>query len=105
MFWNLGEQEELQSLWNKYYAKCHGIIYVIDSTDGERLSESKEAFEKVVLSEALDGILILVLANKQNVETCLSIPDIKTTFSDCTCKIGQQVCLPPACTALTGKGV
>ncbi|XP_043335933.1 ADP-ribosylation factor-related protein 1 isoform X3 [Cervus elaphus] len=51
-----------------YYAECHGVIYVIDSTDEERLSESKQAFEKMVISEALDGVPILVLANKQDVE-------------------------------------
>nr|XP_008994524.1 ADP-ribosylation factor-related protein 1 isoform X3 [Callithrix jacchus] len=68
MFWDLGGQEELQSLWDKYYAECHGVIYVIDSTDEERLAESKQAFEKVVTSEALCGVPILVLANKQDVE-------------------------------------
>ncbi|XP_039092882.1 ADP-ribosylation factor-related protein 1 isoform X3 [Hyaena hyaena] len=102
MFWDLGGQEELQSLWDKYYAECHGVIYVIDSTDEERLSESKRAFEKMVTSEALDGVPILVLANKQDVETCLSIPDIKTAFSDCTSKIGRRDCLTQACSALTG---
>uniref|UniRef100_A0A9L0JU03 ARF related protein 1 n=1 Tax=Equus asinus TaxID=9793 RepID=A0A9L0JU03_EQUAS len=45
LFWDLGGQEELQSLWDKYYAECHGVIYVIDSTDEERLSESKQAFD------------------------------------------------------------
>uniref|UniRef100_A0AC11BK48 ADP ribosylation factor related protein 1 n=1 Tax=Ovis aries TaxID=9940 RepID=A0AC11BK48_SHEEP len=105
MFWDLGGQEELQSLWDKYYAECHGVIYVIDSTDEERLSESKQAFEKMVTSEALDGVPILVLANKQDVETCLSIPDIKTAFSDCASKIGRRDCLTQACSALTGKGV
>ncbi|XP_073744471.1 ADP-ribosylation factor-related protein 1 isoform X2 [Callorhinus ursinus] len=88
-----------------YYAECHGVIYVIDSTDEERLSESKRAFEKMVTSEALGGVPILVLANKQDVETCLSIPDIKTAFSDCTSKIGRRDCLTQACSALTGKGV
>lgn len=28
----------------QYYAESHGVIYVIDSTDEERLSESKRAF-------------------------------------------------------------
>lgn len=28
----------------QYYAESHGVIYVIDSTDEERLAESKEAF-------------------------------------------------------------
>lgn len=102
MFWDLGGQEELQSLWDKYYAECHGVIYVIDSTDEERLSESKQAFEKMVASEALDGVPILVLANKQDVEPCLSIPDIKTAFSDCISKIGRRDCLTQACSALTG---
>ena len=35
-FWDLGGQEELQSLWDKYYAECHAIIYMIDSTDRQR---------------------------------------------------------------------
>ncbi|XP_074699777.1 ADP-ribosylation factor-related protein 1 isoform X2 [Strix aluco] len=102
MFWDLGGQEELQSLWDKYYAESHGVIYVIDSTDEERLSESKRAFEKMITSEALEGVPILVLANKQDVETCLSIPDIKTAFSDCINKIGKRDCLTQACSALTG---
>ncbi|EMP33286.1 ADP-ribosylation factor-related protein 1 [Chelonia mydas] len=105
MFWDLGGQDELQSLWDKYYAESHGVIYVIDSTDEERLSDSKRAFEKVVTSEALEGVPILVLANKQDVETCLSIPDIKTAFSDCINKIGRRDCLTQACSALTGNGV
>ncbi|XP_012583625.1 PREDICTED: ADP-ribosylation factor-related protein 1 [Condylura cristata] len=87
------------------YAECHGVIYVIDSTDEERLSESKRAFEKMVTSEALDGVPILVLANKQDVEPCLSIPDIKTAFSDCASKVGRRDCLTQACSALTGQGV
>ncbi|XP_064321542.1 ADP-ribosylation factor-related protein 1 isoform X3 [Phalacrocorax carbo] len=77
MFWDLGGQEELQSLWDKYYAESHGVIYVIDSTDEERLSESKRAFEKMITSEALEGVPILVLANKQDVE--VSIPHNKLT--------------------------
>lgn len=35
-------------------------------------------------------------------QTCLSIPDIKTAFSDCINKIGKRDCLTQACSALTG---
>uniref|UniRef100_UPI0037E7B825 ADP-ribosylation factor-related protein 1 n=1 Tax=Semicossyphus pulcher TaxID=241346 RepID=UPI0037E7B825 len=105
MFWDLGGQEELQSLWDKYYAESHGVIYVIDSTDEERLSESKEAFEKMISSEVLEGVPLLVLANKQDVPDCLSVPDIKTAFSDSAPKIGKRDCLVQPCTALTGDGV
>uniref|UniRef100_A0A8C5DDI8 ADP-ribosylation factor-related protein 1 n=1 Tax=Gouania willdenowi TaxID=441366 RepID=A0A8C5DDI8_GOUWI len=102
MFWDLGGQEELQSLWDKYYAESHGLIYVIDSTDEERMSESKEAFEKMISSEALESVPLLVLANKQDVPNCLSVPDIKTAFSDCASKIGKRDCLVQPCSALTG---
>lgn len=47
MFWDLGGQEELQSLWDKYYAESHGIIYIIDSVDTTRIPESKVAFGRL----------------------------------------------------------
>lgn len=43
-FWDLGGQNELQSLWDKYYQESHAIIYVVDSHDRERMEESKAVF-------------------------------------------------------------
>jgi ADP-ribosylation factor related protein 1 len=45
----LGGQEELQALWDKYYAECHGVIYTVDSNDRERVEESKKSFDQVKL--------------------------------------------------------
>ncbi|CAH2303002.1 ADP-ribosylation factor-related 1 [Pelobates cultripes] len=59
MFWDLGGQDELQSLWDKYYAESHGVIYMIDSTDETRLSESKRAFGEfkmmILVASGLNG--------------------------------------------------
>uniref|UniRef100_UPI00358FFCA0 ADP-ribosylation factor-related protein 1-like n=1 Tax=Myxine glutinosa TaxID=7769 RepID=UPI00358FFCA0 len=105
MFWDLGGQEELQSLWDKYYAECHGLIYVVDSVDEERLPESRQAFDKMVSSETLEGVPLLLLVNKQDVEGCLSVPEIKTSFGESASKIGKRDCLLQPCSALTGNGV
>ena len=35
-FWDLGGQEELQLLWDKYYAECHAVVYMIDSAETAR---------------------------------------------------------------------
>lgn len=43
-FWDLGGREELQSLWDKYYAESHAVIYVVDSSDRKRIPESKATF-------------------------------------------------------------
>ena len=61
-----GGQEELQSLWDKYYAECHAIIYVVDSVDVERIEESVIAFRKMITNEHLNGVPLLLLANKQD---------------------------------------
>lgn len=46
----------------QYYAECHGVIYVIDSTDEERLNESKQAFGgcSVVGEEGTGGHWVLL---------------------------------------------
>lgn len=44
----------------QYYAESHGVIYVIDSTDEERLSESKRAFGKY----SVNKLSWMVVSNK-----------------------------------------
>ena len=65
-FWDLGGQEELQALWDKYYAECHAIIYTLDSNDRERVQESKKSFDAMISNSNLIGVPLLVLANKQD---------------------------------------
>lgn len=52
-FWDLGGQQELQSLWDKYYQESHAIIYVIDSHDRERMGESKAVFGELFTLNAM----------------------------------------------------
>lgn len=104
-FWDLGGQEDLQSLWDKYYAESHGVIYIIDSSDRERLESSKEAFDKMVGNESLEGVPLLVLGNKQDIDGCLSIRDIKSVFNDTAHRIGRRDCLVLPVSALKGDGV
>lgn len=105
MFWDLGGQEELQSLWDKYYAESHGIIYLVDSVDTERIQESKQAFDKMLSSENLDTVPLLILANKQDVLSCASVLDIKKAFHDSSVSIGSRDCMIRPVSALTGQGV
>lgn len=105
-FWDLGGQEELQSLWDKYYAECHGIIYMIDSTDRARLEESWLAFDKMIQNEQLIGLPLLVACNKQDlVDECMSIPEIKKQFNKSSSQIGIRNCMVTSTSALTGEGV
>jgi ADP-ribosylation factor related protein 1 len=88
-FWDLGGQEELQSLWDKYYAESHAIIYMIDSCDRERLEESWVAFDKMIGNEQLAGLPLLVACNKQDLDDCMTVPEIKRVFNKSANNMGN----------------
>lgn len=66
IFWDLGGQVRMRSIWEKYFAEAHGMIYVIDAADEERMEEARLALEAVHQHEELRDIPILLLANKQD---------------------------------------
>jgi len=68
-FWDLGGQEGLRTIWERYFPDADAIIYVVDTGDAERLYEAKAAFEHVMHNKKLDGLPVLVVANKQDHRT------------------------------------
>uniref|UniRef100_A0A182Q701 ADP-ribosylation factor-related protein 1 n=1 Tax=Anopheles farauti TaxID=69004 RepID=A0A182Q701_9DIPT len=104
-FWDLGGQQELQSLWDKYYSESHAVIYVVDSNDRVRMNESKEVFDRMISNEYLSGIPLLVLANKQDLPDCMGVREIKPVFQEAGHLIGRRDCLVMPVSALTGEGV
>ncbi|CAG8643579.1 1438_t:CDS:2, partial [Racocetra fulgida] len=89
-FWDLGGQRELQGIWEKYYSECHAIIFVVDSTDKERIEECKEIFEKIITNEEVEGVPVLMLANKQDLPNSLKVEEIKEIFNKIALKLGAR---------------
>ncbi|KAF2874213.1 P-loop containing nucleoside triphosphate hydrolase protein [Massariosphaeria phaeospora] len=103
--WDVGGQHSLRGLWQSYYASCHAIVFVIDSSDvgnasledlaaasanpgatpnpnidTGRLDECRLVLESVLANEDASGVPILVLANKQDREDCVEVVRIKEGF-------------------------
>ena len=70
--WDLGGQSEFRPYWKCYYEKANGIVFVIDSTDKERLDIAKQELFVLINEEELQGVPIVILANKQDIEGALS---------------------------------
>ncbi|TRY74998.1 hypothetical protein TCAL_08648 [Tigriopus californicus] len=104
-FWDLGGQEELQALWDKYYAECHAVIFTVDSHDRERVSESKAAFDAMISNSNITGVPLLVLANKQDLPESMGVREVKPIFQDNDEKIGNRECMVLPTSGLTGDGV
>ena len=43
---DLGGSKSIRKIWEKYYAEVHGIIFVVDASDEERLAEAKTTLEE-----------------------------------------------------------
>jgi ADP-ribosylation factor-like protein 1 len=70
--WDLGGQSELRPYWRCYFSKTNAIVFVIDSTDKDRLDTVKNELFFLIQEEDLQGVPIAILANKQDLEGALS---------------------------------
>ncbi|KAI7874802.1 ARF/SAR superfamily [Lichtheimia hyalospora FSU 10163] len=104
-FWDLGGQQDLQSIWERYYPECHGIVFVVDSTDSKRLEECRDTFERIITNDQVEGVPILMLANKQDVDGSLRVEEIKEVFNRIAVKLGARDSRVLPVSALTGAGV
>ncbi len=85
--WDVGGQLSLRSLWQSYYASCHAIVFIIDSSDigdgnidydqSGRLEECRLVLEDVLQNSETEGVPLLILANKQDREDCVEVVRIK----------------------------
>ncbi|CDF91104.1 probable ADP-ribosylation factor-like protein 3 [Zygosaccharomyces bailii] len=103
--WDVGGQEALRSMWSEYYPQCHGIIFVVDSTDRFRIDECGDALKSVVMDEEVEGVPILMLANKQDRPDSLEVQDIKQIFNKIAEHLGARDSRVLPISALTGEGV
>ena len=75
---------------------------MVDSTDHERLSITKEELHKTMGHDELNRANILVFANKQDVKGCMSAAEISKQLNlQSMRKHKWQI---QACCALTGEG-
>ena len=59
-------------LWKHYFDKIHAIIFVIDSSDSERLSKAKTLLNRCIADNDLVAAPSLVFANKQDLPEKMS---------------------------------
>ena len=53
-FWDLGGQRELHGIWEKYYSECHGVVFVVDSTDVQRIEQVKQTLGMIYYCYSLN---------------------------------------------------
>ena len=101
--WDIGGQNKIRPLWRHYFAGTQGLIFVVDSTDKERLDEVKDELQNVLQDDELRNAKVLVLANKQDLTQALGVSEISKRIG-LTSLNSHQWHIQSTC-AKTGAGI
>lgn len=64
--WDLGGQARFRTMWERYCRGVSAVVFVIDAADEERFDTARVELQDILSRPALDGIPVLVLANKSD---------------------------------------
>lgn len=64
--WDLGGQTGVRPYWRCYFSDTDAVIYVVDSTDKDRMGVAKHELFALLDEDELRKSLLLIFANKQD---------------------------------------
>ena len=70
--WDLGGQKRFRESWETYCRQSDVIVFVCDSVDLSNLAESRDNLHELLEWPSLDGIPLLILGNKNDLEGALT---------------------------------
>ncbi|KAJ8254600.1 hypothetical protein COCON_G00212120 [Conger conger] len=102
--WDVGGQDKLRPLWKSYTRRTDGMVFVVDSSETERMEEAKVELHRITRTSENQGVPVLVLANKQDLPSALSVPEVEKALAL------HELCPSTlhhaqGCSALDGQGL
>ncbi|XP_076150718.1 ADP-ribosylation factor-like protein 14 isoform X3 [Alosa pseudoharengus] len=79
--WDIGGQKKMRPHWKNFYQDTAGLIFVVDCSDRERLSEAHKEFDRILRNEHLRGLPVVIFANKQDISGAMTVGEITETFN------------------------
>ncbi|XP_056287435.1 ADP-ribosylation factor-like protein 13B [Pseudoliparis swirei] len=102
---DLGGGKRIRGIWKNYYSESHGVVFVVDSSDVQRIQETRETMAEVLQHPRIAGKPVLVLANKQDQEGALAEADIIENLSlEKLVNENKCLCQIEPCSAVLGCG-
>lgn len=101
--WDLGGQTSIRPYWRCYYSNTDAIIYVVDSMDRDRIGISKQELFSMLEEDELKKAVLVVFANKQDIEGAMTSAEIANALS--LTKIKEQKYQIFKTSAIKGTGL
>ncbi|XP_043107705.1 ADP-ribosylation factor 4-like [Puntigrus tetrazona] len=74
--WDVGGQDVIRRLWRHYYQNTKGLIFVVDSSDRDRIETAAEELNAMLAEDEMRDALLLVLANKQDLPKAMPVHEL-----------------------------
>lgn len=100
--WDIGGRDMIRPLWRHYYQGITGMIFMVDSTHRERLAEASEALHAQLREDELRGCPLLVLANKQDLDGCMTPTELSDYQTLLTASCALRLCASPRAAMRSG---
>ncbi|XP_026865128.2 ADP-ribosylation factor-like protein 13B isoform X2 [Electrophorus electricus] len=102
---DLGGGKRIRGIWKNYYSESHGVVFVVDSSDVQRIHETRDTMAEVLRHPRIAGKPVLVLANKQDRCGALAEADIIESLSlEKLVNENKCLCQIEPCSAVLGYG-
>ncbi|KAK5623394.1 ADP-ribosylation factor-like protein 13B [Crenichthys baileyi] len=102
---DLGGGKRIRDIWKNYFSESYGVVFVVDSSDVQRIQETRETMAQVLQHPRIAGKPVLVLANKQDLEGALAEADIIENLSlEKLVNENKCLCQIEPCSAILGCG-
>ena len=100
--WDIGGQQAIRPYWKNYYENTDGIVFVVDSSDEERLKECVDELQTLITEEQLAKVPLMVYANKQDLVHALGPDEILENLK--LQEITDRTWNIQSCSAVTKEG-
>merc|ERR1712032_195527 len=74
--WDIGGQDKIRKLWSYYYQGTDAAIFIIDSSDRDRIEEAREELFRMLDDEEMRDAGLLVFANKQDLRGAMDASEV-----------------------------
>merc|ERR1711870_160972 len=101
--WDVGGQDKIRKLWRHYTTGTQGLIFVVDSSDRDRIQDACEELMKMLNEDEMRDAVLLVFANKQDLPNAMTAAEV-TDKLDLHNMRNRQWFIQSAC-ATTGDGL
>ncbi|XP_078477803.1 LOW QUALITY PROTEIN: ADP-ribosylation factor-like protein 11, partial [Lampetra planeri] len=101
--WDVGGQRSMRRNWRFYLDDCSALVFLVDSSDRERVSEARDVLKNLLKDQRLQGVPLMVLANKKDQPNCMSLREVSQQLQ--LSRYSELVWEVQACSALNGLGL